>query len=551
MYTSKDLTPEDKAFIDWKMSQPNGMGGTLADTYKAQGIKDFYSDARLIADAKEQNARSQRRLDMYQQSGQKAPSLYDRSGTDAGVKPWANPNWKEDMATRQANLDARNAAGRAQDIRNGVVVGGGVIKPDGTYVTSNTTGAGAGAGAGTSSGAPTVGNGSGSYDNSGINPAANTRSGAEPVMVHGHPVDPVTGHLLNPTLTAAQLQQARDGINTNAEMRQAYNAYWDTVKPGDILDFAGGTLTMNSDGSSTHTYTDASGRKQSYTFTKDTDFATVAKSDPNIAAEWKTMFNYSPSGTTGGGGGGGGYTGMGEVVDKYTAGGGHTGYTPYVPANMDDFNAKYNKQGGGSKQAYDYLTGKTEYSPVPYTKDGQIQKSYAESVLGIPQDISTKKYLFQNGKYVVNPAFRPPKPVVTPAEGKEWTWDDTNKKWTETNKKPVVEEANGGLLALAGGGMAERYNLGGYSDGGRLLRGPGDGVSDSIPATIGHKQPARLADGEFVVPARIVSELGNGSTEAGARKLYAMMDRVQQARRQSVGKGKVAKNSRADKYLPS
>ena len=103
----------------------------------------------------------------------------------------------------------------------------------------------------------------------------------------------------------------------------------------------------------------------------------------------------------------------------------------------------------------------------------------------------------------------------------------------------------------AGGGAASQYNLGGYSDGGRLLRGPGDGVSDSIPATIGNRQPAKLADGEFVVPARIVSELGNGSTEAGARKLYAMMDRVQQARRQSVGKGKVAKNSRADKYLPS
>lgn len=105
---------------------------------------------------------------------------------------------------------------------------------------------------------------------------------------------------------------------------------------------------------------------------------------------------------------------------------------------------------------------------------------------------------------------------------------------------------------LATGGIADaHYNLGGYSDGGRLLRGPGDGVSDSIPATIGHKQPARLADGEFVVPARIVSELGNGSTEAGARKLYAMMDRVQKARGKTVGKGKVATNSKADKYLPS
>lgn len=106
--------------------------------------------------------------------------------------------------------------------------------------------------------------------------------------------------------------------------------------------------------------------------------------------------------------------------------------------------------------------------------------------------------------------------------------------------------AEGGITALAEGG----YNLGGYSDGGRLLRGPGDGVSDDIPATIGGKQPARLADGEFVIPARIVSEIGNGSTDAGARKLYEMMDRVQSARRKTMGKKKFAKDTNADKYLP-
>ena len=101
--------------------------------------------------------------------------------------------------------------------------------------------------------------------------------------------------------------------------------------------------------------------------------------------------------------------------------------------------------------------------------------------------------------------------------------------------------AGGGMM---GGGISD---LGGYSDGGRLLKGPGDGVSDSIPATIGGKQPARLAEGEFVVPARIVSELGNGSTNAGAQKLYAMMDRVQNARRKTKN---VAADTKAHKYLP-
>ena len=101
---------------------------------------------------------------------------------------------------------------------------------------------------------------------------------------------------------------------------------------------------------------------------------------------------------------------------------------------------------------------------------------------------------------------------------------------------------------LAAGGLSD---LGGYSDGGRLLRGPGDGVSDSIPAQIGQHQPARLADGEFVVPARIVSELGNGSTEAGAKQLYKMLDRVQNARAKTTGKEKVAKNTNAAKLLPA
>jgi hypothetical protein len=107
--------------------------------------------------------------------------------------------------------------------------------------------------------------------------------------------------------------------------------------------------------------------------------------------------------------------------------------------------------------------------------------------------------------------------------------------------------ANGPQM-YAGGGLS---HLGDYSDGGRLLRGPGDGVSDDIPATIANKRPARLADGEFVVPARIVSELGNGSTNAGARKLYAMMDRVQKNRGKTVGKNKVAVNSRSEKLLPA
>jgi hypothetical protein len=106
-----------------------------------------------------------------------------------------------------------------------------------------------------------------------------------------------------------------------------------------------------------------------------------------------------------------------------------------------------------------------------------------------------------------------------------------------------TEAKEGGLMAA--GGPA---HLGDYSDGGRLLRGPGDGVSDSIPATIGGKQPARLATGEFVIPARIVSELGNGSTDAGAKRLYAMMDRIKAKRSKTKN---IAADTKAYKYLPA
>ena len=95
------------------------------------------------------------------------------------------------------------------------------------------------------------------------------------------------------------------------------------------------------------------------------------------------------------------------------------------------------------------------------------------------------------------------------------------------------------------GGIA---SLGGYSDGGRMLKGPGDGMSDNIPATIGGKQPARLADGEFVVPADVVSHLGNGSTDAGAKQLYSMMNKVRKAR---TGNPKQGRQIQAGKYLPA
>ena len=103
--------------------------------------------------------------------------------------------------------------------------------------------------------------------------------------------------------------------------------------------------------------------------------------------------------------------------------------------------------------------------------------------------------------------------------------------------------AAGGLTTT--GGIS---HLGGYSDGGRMLKGPGDGMSDSIPATINNKQPARLANEEFVIPADVVSHLGNGSSDAGAKQLYKMMDKIRAAR---TGTKKQGKQINPSKYLPA
>jgi hypothetical protein len=312
----------------------------------------------------------------------------------------------------------------------------------------------------------------------------------------------------------------------------------------------------------------------------------------------------------------GGYSGISELTNAYTAGGGHTGPTNlYVPKTVEELNAKY-PVSGGSKQMLDYLSGKTTENPMlqPYTPTGQISKDYASSVAGYPtQDSSQKMYTFDAAtkKYIRNPDFIPHN--FDPTTGAKVYGKSLNQIRTDFSKNANMSDADwikyitdnniqpqqiadatgvslgevlqhiqtakgnseigsigkvlnvqpntndnaadGGIMHAAMGGAMYSSggigDLGSYSDGGRLLRGPGDGVSDSIPATIGQGRPARLADGEFVVPARIVSELGNGSTEAGARKLYAMMDRVQNTRGKTIGKGKVATNTRADKFLPA
>ena len=206
----------------------------------------------------------------------------------------------------------------------------------------------------------------------------------------------------------------------------------------------------------------------------------------------------------------------------------------------------HNYKSGGKMDVYDaslrfadMMDNPNRYSP-PDTRFYSVEtfrdtnpntstKSPDEAAEIRRKAIEQRSYVNTGAKYLP-PSRRPGQLDLGPVGGERGKYD---------NQESVLA-AQGGIMG---------YNLGGYASGGnpRLLRGPGDGMSDNIPATIADRQPARLADGEFVIPADVVSHLGNGSTEAGAKKLHEMMNSVRRAR---TGNPKQGKKINPNKFMP-
>lgn len=159
---------------------------------------------------------------------------------------------------------------------------------------------------------------------------------------------------------------------------------------------------------------------------------------------------------------------------------------------------------------------------------GQQQFNWGQQAPWMPRNAVAYGQQFVNPKFAAQGGLM----SITPTVG------DVN----SMNK--LDSDPTNSVKMYAAGGLS---TLGSYSDGGRLLKGPGDGMSDNIPASISGKQPARLADGEFVIPADVVSHLGNGSTDAGSRVLYEMMNRVRKAR---TGTPKQGKQINPKKFTP-
>ena len=200
----------------------------------------------------------------------------------------------------------------------------------------------------------------------------------------------------------------------------------------------------------------------------------------------------------------------------------------------------------------------TPFSPQAVQTPAQLQaNTQAYMQQGVPTPtrgvgIPSTGYTLDPSTMIGSPVYKQQQDQLAAAQAQAQAAQDAlnNYRLTQAAANSNEAGATGGLPkdfmhhSFAAGGMP---SLGSYSDGGHLLKGPGDGMSDSIPAQIGAKQPARLADGEFVVPADVVSHLGNGSTEAGAKHLYAMMDKIRKAR---TGRKKQAPEVSATKYLP-
>lgn len=123
-------------------------------------------------------------------------------------------------------------------------------------------------------------------------------------------------------------------------------------------------------------------------------------------------------------------------------------------------------------------------------------------------------------------------PTVTNPASSLSSYMTPEQRLAQQKNASAVQAAQGGLMGMAKG---------------RYLRGETDGMADELNTSIDDKQPAKLSHGEFVIPADVVSHLGNGNSDAGAKKLYQMMDRVRHAR---TGTKKQGKKINPDKYMP-
>ena len=203
--------------------------------------------------------------------------------------------------------------------------------------------------------------------------------------------------------------------------------------------------------------------------------------------------------------------------------------------------------------------GEADIKPTGY-QGGIPDMVYNREMLNIPNDPNRRpgqagRRYFTDGEFTTNGVMQGIQSLAPEAQAGQVT--DMDGRPVVDDGNPVAGGGGGGggggdntqLSQFAMGGIAQlpinRYARGGQA--GRYLRGETDGMSDEILTTIDGQQPAALSHGEFVIPADIVSHLGNGNSEAGAKMLEQMMSRV---RTERTGNSKQGKEIDANQFLP-
>ncbi len=255
------------------------------------------------------------------------------------------------------------------------------------------------------------------------------------------------------------------------------------------------------------------------------------------------------SSMSGGGGGGKGKKPYYYLTEAEYDPNGFVSFSPGTWTKNYPYDGKYSTKMADGGEVNKTTSSVPPAPTTPSTPDMAQLKNYYMSMLQPPAvtpqppDLSAHNaYMQQLDALVHKPPVVPEKPFQQPVP----VTPTTTKKKKRVNpleqrltggvkKAPVMDPANyqytydpstGGFTKMAAGGGIKALAGGGPPGGGRFIEGPGDGTSDDIPATINGDQPAALADGEFVIDARTVAQLGNGSSKAGARALYDMMDRA-------------------------
>ena len=219
----------------------------------------------------------------------------------------------------------------------------------------------------------------------------------------------------------------------------------------------------------------------------------------------------------------------------------------------------YNQMNKGDSGGYNKPVPKMDVvrQQIPYAQDpnrrpGEAGRRYFTDTQFAPQEDSEKLAAAQaaataqsQGIMAAAPTYAAPKP--NPYAGL------IPLKFNPTPATTITGTAAEGLPAVPTREQIDMQNQkatpmarGGIADAGRYLRGKTDGMADEIETSIDEEQPALLSHGEFVIPADVVSHLGNGNSEAGAEKLYEMMDRVRMAR---TGTKEQGKEINPDKFL--